>query len=591
MKANKKIKTEWNLSQFYKSVGDPRIDSDMKRMDIAFSTFEKKYKSNNKFIKDETILFKALKELEDLSLAGFDKPYRFLSYYRDLDSKNEKVIARLNLISQEYNKISNKTVFFDVQLSKIDKKSQEKFLKNEKLKHFRYLLKKTFDKSKYILTEPEEKILSLKSLTSEQMWVDMTEKLLSKSTVNHKDREIALSEASNLIADIPTQKERIKLHKKISQVQKKYAEVAEAELNAIVTDKKIDDELRGLKEAFDGTILRYENDRNTVMNLVKTVTDSFTVSQRFYKVKAKMLKLKTLSYADRAAGVGKKKEKITFAESFERLHSIFHSLSPRFGEILDRMSTNGQIDVYPKVGKRGGAYCSHGVNTPTMVMLNHTDTFKSLMTFAHEMGHAIHSEFCKVQSPSYQHYSMSTAEVASTLFEMFTFYDALEKMTEKEKIIALHDKIQDDIATIFRQVACFNFEVDMHNSIRLKGNLSVTELCHMMNKHMKAYLGPVFKLEEEDGLMFVSWPHLRYMFYVYSYAFGQLASKALYQKYSEDKKYIDKIGTFLSLGGSMSPEDVFKSIGVDVKKPDFWKLGIKSIEKDIELLEKLTTKK
>ena len=184
---------------------------------------------------------------------------------------------------------------------------------------------------------------------------------------------------------------------------------------------------------------------------------------------------------------------------------------------------------------------------------------------------------------------MSTAEVASTLFESFVFYDQLEKLTEKEKIVALHDKIQDDIATIFRQIACFNFEAEMHKTIREKGNMSKEELASCMNRHMKSYLGNV-ELTDKDGYFFVSWMHLRTFFYVYSYAFGQLASKAIYKKYQENPAYIKEIKKFMSLGCSMSPEDIFKSIGVDVKKPDFWKKGLESIEEDITLLESLVNK-
>src|SRR5258706_9096988 len=120
-------------------------------------------------------------------------------------------------------------------------------------------------------------------------------------------------------------------------------------------------------------------------------------------------------------------------------------------------------------------------------MLNHINTFESLRTFAHEMGHAIHSEFSRAQPVLYEGYSMATAEVASTLFEWFLFYDQFEKLTQKEKIVALHDKIQDDIRTIFRQIACFNFEIEMHNTIRQKGNMSKEELASCMNKHMRSY--------------------------------------------------------------------------------------------------------
>ncbi len=104
---------------------------------------------------------------------------------------------------------------------------------------------------------------------------------------------------------------------------------------------------------------------------------------------------------------------------------------------------------------------------------------------------------------------------------------------------------------------------------------------------MVAYLGSSFKLTDLDGYFFVSWSHIRRFFYVYSYAYGQLISKALYKKYKEDKTYIEKIKQFLSAGGSKSPEDIFKDIGIDTSKPEFFIEGLKSIEEDIKNLETL----
>ncbi|MEQ1561327.1 MAG: M3 family metallopeptidase, partial [Nitrospira sp.] len=327
-----------------------------------------------------------------------------------------------------------------------------------------------------------------------------------------------------------------------------------------------------------------------VMNLVDTVTKNFKVSQKFYEVKKKILGIDKMYYADRSASVGEIRKKISFEESYNILKDLFYSVDPKFGEILERFVSSGQVDAFPKVGKRGGAYCSGNFKSPTYVLLNHVDSPNSLSTFAHEMGHAIHTEFSKSQPVMYRGYSTSTAEVASTLFETFLFYDRFEKMTDEEKVVALHDKIQDDVATIFRQIACFNFETDMHNTVRQKGHVSSEEFALMMNKHMKSYIGDL-ESTDKDGYFFVGWPHIRYFFYVYSYAFGQITSKALYEKYKEDKTYVEKIKKFLSAGGSMSPEDIFKSIGVDLTKPDFFKKGIESVERDIKLLEKLVGKK
>ncbi len=104
---------------------------------------------------------------------------------------------------------------------------------------------------------------------------------------------------------------------------------------------------------------------------------------------------------------------------------------------------------------------------------------------------------------------------------------------------------------------------------------------------MKAYLGPQFTMKEDDGYFFVQWPHLRYFFYVYSYAYGEIISKALYSKYKHDKNYMKEIEKFLSAGGSKSPEQIFKDIGIDTGKPEFFVEGLKEIEEDIKKLEAL----
>ena len=584
---NIKIKTEWNLTQLYKSPNSPEIEKDLKFAEKSYKDFADKYKENKTYLKNEDELLLALKDYEKLADIPVYKSYFYLHLYQDLDSDSKIARAKKNLVMQRLQNVGNLVVFFEVNLSKIPLSLQSKYLKSEKLLHFRYLLQKLFESSKHILTEPEEKILSLKSLPSHKLWTDAVEKMRNKQEVKFKGKMIPLSEASSVIKDLPSQKERKELHDKVMEKYFELGDIAESEVNAVVINKKINDELRGYKEAYDATILGYENDKESVLNLVKTVTDNFKVAQRFYNIKAKMLKFDKLYYCDRAISVGKTKKKISFEESSKILTDLFDSVDPKFGEILRTYLTNGQIDVYPRMGKTSGAYCSSDHKSPTFVLLNHVNNFESLKTFAHEMGHAIHSEFSRTQPVIYEGHSTSTAEVASTLFESFLFYSQFDKLSKEEQIIALHDKIQDDVATIFRQIACFNFELDMHNTIRAKGNMTKEELSSCMNKHMGKYLGKKVILEEKDGYFFVGWSHIRTFFYVYSYAFGQLASKALYKKYQEDKTYIEKIKQFLSAGSSMSPEDIFKSIGVDVTKPDFFKKGIESIEEDIKMLEKL----
>ncbi len=584
------MKTTWNLGLLYKNHEDPQIETDIKAIEKAYAAFDKKYRGKTDYLKNEGKLLVALTDFESLfKKLAISKPLQYFQLAQDL-SDDAIARAKSTQIMERLTKNEHKIVFFELSLAKIPAQLQKKFLSSKKLSHFRYFLKCIFDRAKHDLSEAEEKIMGLKSIPAYQQWITATDKILNKQVVEFQGKKLPVAEASQKIHDLPL-KERRELHEKTMKVLEGVSDIAESEINAVVMDKKINDELRGYKEPFDATILGYQNSKKSVFALVEAVTKNYSISHRFYALKAKLLKLPNLEYSDRNVGIGENVKEVKFEEAVAILREIFGAADKRYLDILNSYLENGQIDVYPKVGKTGGAYCAGASKIPTFVLLNYTNTLDQVMTFAHEMGHAIHTEISKGQPPLYEHYTISTAEVASTFFEAMVFDALFEKMTKEEKVLALHNKINDDIQTIFRQIACFNFETDLHNGVRAKGAMSKEEIGALMNKHMADYMGPITKMKDIDGNFFVTWSHIRRFFYVYSYAFGQLISKALYAEYKKDKKFIEKVNIFLASGGSDSPENIFKAAGIDVTKPDFWLRGLKSIEKDIETLEKLTRDK
>jgi oligoendopeptidase F len=130
--------------------------------------------------------------------------------------------------------------------------------------------------------------------------------------------------------------------------------------------------------------------------------------------------------------------------------------------------------------------------------------------------------------------------------------------------------------------------LELHEQIRKNGQVSKEDIAKLMTKHLKSYLGESVEVTDKDGYFYVLWSHIRRFFYVYTYAYGQIISRALYEKWKEDPSYAKKIKQFLSAGGSMSPEDIFKMIGIDTSKSSFFEAGLKGIEKDIAKLEKLS---
>ncbi|MEK9185718.1 MAG: M3 family oligoendopeptidase [Patescibacteria group bacterium] len=586
MKNKAKYKTEWDLSYIYNDNVEAQVKKDNAVVESSYKIFASKYQKNKSYLKNSDVLKRALEEYEKLLYSVHSsRPYMYFAYRKNLDSQDNEAVAELAKLTDFHAKLANQIKFFPLEIGKIPKRTQKKFLKDNELLPFKYLLQKIFENAKYRLSENEEKIMTLKKTPAQGMWISGFSRLLNKQMVSFKGKNMPVSKATGLMSSLNTKERRI-LHDNIMVIYESIADFAESEINAIVTDKKINDKLRGYNRPYEATVLEYENDLKTIENLLAAINNNMHIAHRFYKLKAKMLGQKKLFYADRNAKLGQVKTKIPLESAIKQTIKSFNSADSFFGNFVKEMFEKGLVDAYPKKGKVGGAFCSSAFRLPTYVLLNHVSDFKSLTTLAHEMGHALHTEFSKKQRPFYEDYTIATAEVASTFFENLVFENALEKVSREEKIILLHDKISDDISTVFRQIACFNFENELHQSIRKEGFLPKEKIAELMNKHMQKYLGPVFDLKPRDGYFFVHWSHIRRFFYVYSYAFGNLISTTLYQRYKKDKSKIKDVIKFLSAGSSDSPENIFRSIGINPDKK-FFEKGLEKIKEDIKKLEQL----
>lgn len=589
MKKQKPIimKTEWNFSIFYKNENDAQIEKDISDFSSEVSRFEKKYRNDLKYLSDAESLLSACGDYEKLiAQVGCTKPRMYFYFLCDKFSDNKKFQARMVEIESVFDRLMNKIVFFGLNLAKIPVDKQKQFLSDKKLSKYKYFLENIFENAKYNLSEAEEKIVNLFNQPAREMWIRGVEKSLNQKEIVFKGKKMPITQGFATYYSLP-KKDRRDLWDLLMKKMRELSDFAEAEMNALMYKKKIEDELRGFTKPYSSTIAHYQNEEKTVEGLIGVVTKNFSVAHRFYKIKAKLLKEKSLQYADRSAQVGETSTKFLFADAVSILKNAFGRFGEKYSAILDQYLINGHIDVFSKKGKRGGAYCWGSYATPTFVLLNHANNFNSVMTFGHEMGHAFHSESSKSQPRIYTDYTISVAEVASTFFENLVFEEAFSKLSSKEKIIAMHDRLSGKIATVFRQVACFNFENEIHTLQRKNGQVSKEEMASLMNTHMKSYLGPIFKLKESDGYFFVDWLHLRNHFYVYAYAFGELISDALYFEYKKNPEFKVKVEEFLSAGGSKKPEDIFASIGVDIRDPKFFEKGIQKIREDVAEFEKL----
>ncbi len=584
----------WDLSPLYTSDDDPRIEQDLLSSTQAYRAFADKWQKETALL-DEKQLRIALEEWEGLaSEHGFDgKPGYYFSLRSSQDVTSPKIRARLTLVANTAKVNADATRFFPLLISQATPGQQKSLLASQELVHFRPYLRRLFDESAHNLTEGEERVFSYLIDPAYDKWTEMIEGFLGKeeADVTNDEGQVVRCGYSDLDQYLTSanQLTRQSAVRAVDEILSSHAAAAENELNAILETKKASDYLRGYQQPEDERLLSDMIDSSVVGAMVAAVTNKFDISARFYRLKAHLLKLPTLTYGERNVTFGTLPNNYTFQSACEIVQRSLTELDSDFSAIFSGFIKNGQIDVFPRSGKRSGAFCAYNrIDLPTYILLNHTNNLRDLTTLAHEVGHGINDELIKkTQTALYASTPLSTAEVASTFMEDFALAEAAGELSGEARLSLLVSKLNDDIATIFRQVAAFNFEFELHREYRLRGYLSKEDIGELFQKHMSAYLGESIDFNDQARNWWIGWHHFRRPFYVYSYASGLLISKSLQEKTRRDPSFINLVKEFLSTGTSAEPAQIFAKLGINIGDNEFWQEGIGSVEKMLKEAEVL----
>lgn len=594
-----KIKqTTWNLKSLFKSDNDPQIKKRRKIVEKESYRFINKWKDRDDYFKNPKILKQALDEYENWTrqygAMGDEEAYFCLRYCQE--QNNPKLKAGFGVVKNLSNKISNDMRFFMLRIARIPQKEQNRFLNYKGLYNYKHFLEKIFNESKYLLSEKEEKILNLKSGPAYTNWVNMTEGFLSKETrkildEDGKRKEKSFSEILSLTSS-KKKKARDEAAKALSDIFYKNGDIAEAEMNSIMADKKINDELRGFSRPDSSMHLNDDIDSKIADNLVAASVERFDISRRYYRLKAKLFKVKKLQYHERNVEYGDEIKKYSYQEAVDMVFNVFSKTDKEFADIFQKFIKNAQIDVYPRKGKSAGGFCfQHLICQPTYILLNYTGESKDIFTLAHEAGHGINNELMRKRNNALNFGGpLFMAEVSSKLMEAILFEEILREKDEKSRLTAMMMKLNDQIVHVFMTAAENRFESELHYSFRKKGYLSKEEMGQLHKKYAIKYMGNCVEQTpgSENWWMHVS--HLRVFFYNYQYSAGLLIAETLKSYLKKDPNFIEQIKEFLSIGSTKSSDDIFKRFGMNIKAKSFWNKGIDEIEDLLDETEKLAKK-
>jgi len=254
---------------------------------------------------------------------------------------------------------------------------------------------------------------------------------------------------------------------------------------------------------------------------------------------------------------------------------------------------NRWIDAAVVEGKRGGAF-SHGAvpSTHPYILMNFTGRIRDVQTLAHELGHGIHQYLARSQGLLHADTPLTTAETASVFGEMLVFQRLMAaEESPANRLSMLVGKIDDTIATVFRQIAMNRYEEAVHTERRSKGELSTDRFCELWLETQRAMFQGSVSLGEHYRYWWSYIPHFHHTpGYVYAYAFGELLVLALHEIYLEEgEAFASGYERLLEAGGSDWPHVLVGKLGVDLKDHTFWQRGLASIERLVGEAERLAS--
>ena len=356
--------------------------------------------------------------------------------------------------------------------------------------------------------------------------------------------------------------------------------------DTLVGDRLAMDKLRGYASPMHQTHLSNELDPAVVEGMFDAVARHYPLAQRWFTAKAAVLGLDRLTLADQYAPISGGRS-VRFAEATDIVTTSFRGFSGRVADIAEAFIADRRVDAEPRLGKRGGAFCSPvAQDAKPYVLMNWTDLMNDVLTMAHEFGHGMHFELAhERQTPLSSGAGIALCEVASTFAENIT-YDYLlanESDAATRRQLAC-ERVEGAFATIFRQVVLARFEQAAYD-MRADGiTLTPERLGDAWITANAAYYGDALEMPEGYRLGWSYIPHfIHTRFYTYSYAFALLVTLALYARYRRDgDAFVGPYLDFLAAGGSGSPAELLAPLGLDLADPAVWDDGFAELARMID---------
>lgn len=563
---------EWKLEDIY--ANDQLWEQDYQEVERLIGEVES---HRGQLASSALELLTALQSRDQLEMLN-EKVFTYAAMRQDEDNANPTYQALKGRAFGLNTRVNTATAYIVPEILEIpEDKLHNYYQQEQELKTYRFFLDELIRQRPHVLSEAEENILAQVGEVAQapnnifRMINNADFTFPSIKDEQGKEVEVTHGSYSSLMLSSNRQV-RQDAFNSLYSVYHAHKNTLAATLNASIKRDIFYARVRQHPSALESALFADDVSPEVYNNLIKTVRKNLPLMHRYVALRKKVLNVEQLHLYDIYTPLVKDvKWDIPYPEAVTMVQQGLAPLGKSYITDMNSGFNNGWIDVYERKGKTSGAYSWGPYGVHPYVLMNYQDNLPNVFTLAHELGHAMHSYYSYRTQPYINaHYSIFTAEVASTVNENLLMHHLLETVKDKNKRLYLVNYYLEQIrGTLFRQVMFAEFEKIVHQRVESGEALTAESFSAIYQQLNKDYHGPEMVIDEQANLEWARIPHFYNAFYVYKYATGISAATALSKQITEEggpakERYLN----FLKSGGSDYPLNLLKAAGVDMANPE-----------------------
>jgi pepF/M3 family oligoendopeptidase len=510
--------------------------------------------------------------------------YAYVLMRVDADSSDMAAQARLSeleLMYLEYQKLRPRLTRW---LSQLDPEAVQ-------AGDYRILIDEAKIQVQHMMSEPEEILASELSLSGGRAWVKLHAHLTSQISAVVGGEVLPITVVRNLAMN-PDEAVRQAAYQAEMQAWKANEVALAAALNGYKGEISTLNRKRGWVDDLAPALFENRISHKTLGAMQKVMVDSLPYWRRYFAAKARALGKEKLDWWDLFAPVvlpGNSPKKWDWEQGRQFIIEHLAGFSQADAELAQRAYAQRWMDAPPRKGKVGGAYCTPVGQGRSRILLNHEDSFESISTLAHELGHAYHNHCLREMPYLLRQEPMTLAETASIMNETVIGEAALRVLSPADQLGVLEGGLQSAGQVMVDIHSRFLFEQAVF-ARRRERELSAEEFCQLMLEAQAQTYGDALATYH-PYMWAVKGHYYGTNYYNFPYAFGLLFGLALYKQYREEGEgFVAKYDQLLASVGTYPAEQLAARFGFNLESEGFWQGGITVLVERIEGFEKAVTR-